>query len=231
MLESPLSRYAGAIALVAGILVVASRVVLMTTPADIDALRSSSCQARSRSTASSRSRPTRCSLWPWSPSTSARRGPEHPRSCGSRCGHDRHDLYGRRLVVRGVRSPAARGDCPGRDGHLGWRSTVLGWRVQLHPLRARMGAVRGRHLARGRLPRSNCHRDSGRWPPVWGSHRFRVSGRGNDPRPGCRLGRRVDDKDGEGRRQRRRSAGSCLMATERSNCRPAGALGNVQAKG
>ena len=39
MLESPLSRYAGAIALVAGILVIASRVVLMTTPAHIDALK------------------------------------------------------------------------------------------------------------------------------------------------------------------------------------------------
>ncbi len=39
MLDSPLSRYAGAIALVAGILVIASRVVLMTTPADIDALK------------------------------------------------------------------------------------------------------------------------------------------------------------------------------------------------
>jgi hypothetical protein len=40
MLESPLSRYAGPIALVAGILVIASRlVVLVTTPADIDALK------------------------------------------------------------------------------------------------------------------------------------------------------------------------------------------------
>ena len=39
MFESPLSRYAGAIAVVAGILVVASRVFLMTTPADIDALK------------------------------------------------------------------------------------------------------------------------------------------------------------------------------------------------
>ena len=38
MLDSPLSRYAGAIALVAGILVIASRVVLMTTPTDIDEL-------------------------------------------------------------------------------------------------------------------------------------------------------------------------------------------------
>jgi hypothetical protein len=39
MLGSPLSRYAGAIALVAGILVIASRVVLVTTPTDIDALK------------------------------------------------------------------------------------------------------------------------------------------------------------------------------------------------
>ncbi len=39
MLESPLSRYAGPIALVAGTLVVASRGILMLTPADIDALK------------------------------------------------------------------------------------------------------------------------------------------------------------------------------------------------
>ena len=40
MLESPLSRYAGSIALVAGVLVVASRVViLLTTPTDIEALQ------------------------------------------------------------------------------------------------------------------------------------------------------------------------------------------------
>jgi hypothetical protein len=40
MLESPLSRYAGPIALVAGILVIASRlVILVTTPTDIDALK------------------------------------------------------------------------------------------------------------------------------------------------------------------------------------------------
>jgi hypothetical protein len=40
MLESPLSRYAGLIALVAGILVIASRVVILTTtPADIEDLK------------------------------------------------------------------------------------------------------------------------------------------------------------------------------------------------
>ena len=49
MLDSPLSRYAGAIALVAGILVIASRVVLMTTPTDIDELTASYSQARSQS--------------------------------------------------------------------------------------------------------------------------------------------------------------------------------------
>lgn len=40
MFGSPLSRYAGPIAPVAGILVIASRlVIIVTTPADIDALK------------------------------------------------------------------------------------------------------------------------------------------------------------------------------------------------
>jgi hypothetical protein len=39
MTESPLSRFAGAIALVAGILVIASRVILFTTPTDMDSLK------------------------------------------------------------------------------------------------------------------------------------------------------------------------------------------------